>query len=73
MLTSMGGTGLRAGFERHGLRPRYRLSPSEQARAEFAQRLRELVAKAIAQGVPKSAVADEMKAPGSELDEGGRK
>jgi hypothetical protein len=59
MLTSMGGTGLK-----NGLRA---------AQAEFARRLRELVAKAIAQGAPESAAADEMRALGSELDEGGRK
>jgi GntR family transcriptional regulator len=44
--------------------------PSEQARTEFARRLRELAAKAIAQGVPKPEVAGEMKALSSELDQG---
>lgn len=44
--------------------------PSEQARTEFARRLRELAAKAIAQGVPKPEVSGEMKALGSELDPG---
>jgi DNA-binding transcriptional regulator YhcF (GntR family) len=44
--------------------------PSEQARTEFTRRLRELAAKAIAAGVPKPEVAGEMKAFGSELDEG---
>jgi GntR family transcriptional regulator len=47
--------------------------PSAQARIEFAQRLRDLAAKAIAHGVPRGAVADEMKALGSELNEGGSK
>jgi GntR family transcriptional regulator len=47
--------------------------PSEQARTEFARRLRELAAKAIAQGLTKSDVAGEMRALGSELDGGGPK
>jgi len=46
-------------------------APSEQARAEFVRRLRELVAKAVAQGVPKSAMAGDLRALGSELDGGG--
>jgi len=44
--------------------------PSDQARIDFARRLRELAAKAIAQGVPKPEVAAEMKALSSELEEG---
>ena len=42
-------------------------APTEQARAEFARRLRELAARAVAQGVPRSAVAAQLKALGDEL------
>jgi GntR family transcriptional regulator len=48
-------------------------APSEQAQAGFVRRLRDVVAKAIAHGVPKSAVVEEMKTLGSELDEGAGK
>ena len=48
-------------------------APSAEARAEFARRLRELAAKAIAQGVPRSVVGAEMKVLGGELNEGGSK
>lgn len=51
--------------------PRQHPEPSEHARAEFARRLRELAARAIAQGVPKPEVVGEMKALSSELDDGG--
>jgi GntR family transcriptional regulator len=45
--------------------------PNEHARIEFARRLRELAAKAIAEGVPRPEVAGELKTLSSELDEGG--
>jgi len=45
--------------------------PNEHARTEFARRLRELAAKAIAQGVPMLEVSGEMKSLSSELDQGG--
>jgi GntR family transcriptional regulator len=45
-------------------------APSEQAQAEFSQRLRELAAKAVAQGVPIHAVGAEMKDLGNKITEG---
>lgn len=45
-------------------------APSKQARAEFSQRLRELAAKAVAQGVPLHDVGAEMKALGDEITQG---
>ncbi|MGD0309160.1 MAG: GntR family transcriptional regulator [Acidobacteriota bacterium] len=43
---------------------------TQQAQGEFSRRLRELVAKAVAQGVPKDAVAAEMNALSTELEKG---
>jgi GntR family transcriptional regulator len=48
-------------------------APSAEARADFTRRLRELVARAIAQGVPKAVVAEEMNLLASELGDGGHK
>lgn len=45
-------------------------APSEQAQAEFVRRVRDLAAKAVAQGVPKPVVAAAMKALGAGLDKG---
>jgi DNA-binding transcriptional regulator YhcF (GntR family) len=44
-------------------------APSKQAETEYARHLRELVAKAVAQGVPKAAVAGQLKALHEELGE----
>ena len=44
--------------------------PSAETATEFARRLRELAAKAVAQGVPKRAVGRQLKALGAELEEG---
>ena len=44
--------------------------PSEQARADFSQRLRVLAAKAVAAGVPGRVVAAEMTALSLELKKG---
>lgn len=43
-------------------------APSEAAHSEFARRLRELVAKAITQGVPRADVAAEMMGLGAEIE-----
>ena len=43
-------------------------APTQQAQGEFSRRLRELAAKAVAQGVPRQAVASEMKSVSEELE-----
>lgn len=45
-------------------------APTQQAQGDFSRRLRELAAKAVAQGVPKLAVAAEMKTLSAELEKG---
>ena len=42
-------------------------APTEQAEAEFARRSRELAAKAVAEGVPRSAVAARLRALSEEM------
>lgn len=48
-------------------------SPAPEAQAQFARRLEELVAKAIAEGIPRMAIADEMSLFTRKLGEGGIK
>jgi DNA-binding transcriptional regulator YhcF (GntR family) len=45
-------------------------APSEEAAAQFARRLRELAAQALAQGVPQTAVTAELSAFSAELEKG---
>ena len=49
---------------------RPRPAPRAQAQAEFIQRLRELVAKAVSEGVPRPMVAAEMSALSLEVKKG---
>lgn len=48
-------------------------SPAPEAKAQFVRRLEELVAKAIADGVPRTSIADQMGLLARRLNEGGTK
>jgi len=48
-------------------------APTEQAEVEFARRSRELVAKAVTQGLPKPIVAAQLRALSEELEQGDSK
>ena len=45
-------------------------APTQEAQSEFSRRLLELAAKAVAQGVPKPAVAAEMRTLIAEMEKG---